>query len=173
MVVCFHLRIHTCFYIRMCLRPTSGRVLFLTPSGRMQHPVVITPSVPAPQLGNHVGTAAAAESDRTVECDQYSSPLPSWSRTSPGPQHDPRKPGVFTGGCLPIAIAHISLSEFMRMFNTTKARVPVHKIDYNLSVWEGQCSWCSTSSVLAHKHCTGLRTRVTDSKACLYSSFQK
>ena len=50
------------------------------------------------------------------------------------PQPDPRKLGVFTGGCLHIAIAAISLSEFMRIFNTTKARVPVHKIDYNLSV---------------------------------------
>lgn len=162
-----------CFYIRTCIRSTSGQVLFQTPSTRMQHLVVITLSVPAPQWGSSVGSAAVAESDRTVKCDRYSAPLPCWGHTSPSPQHDPRKPGVFMGGCLPVAIAHISLSEFMRMFNTTKARVPVHKIDYNLSVWEGQCSWCSTSSVLAHKHFAGLRTWVSDSKACLYSSFQK
>lgn len=75
------------------------------------------------------------------ECDQDSfSRLSLWGGARLGLQPDPRKPGVFTGGCLCIGGAHMSLSEFMRMFSTTKARVPVHRTDYNLSEWEGQCT---------------------------------
>lgn len=158
----------------MCPKPTSGQALFPVPSTRT---LILCLTPWAGLLPSQRKRRAPQQSQPWtggMRCDQYSLSLLSlWGDESPKSQPDPRKPGVFTGGRLHVAIAPISLSEFMRIFNTTKARVPVHKIDYNLSVWEGQCSWCGTNSVLVHKHFLAFRTLVTDNRACLYSSFQK
>ena len=74
-------------------------------------------------------------------------------------------PGNLLEDACILLLTHISWSEFMRVFRTTKVRVPVHKTGDSLSVRAGRWLWCRPDPGLAREHGAGLRTLGTDHRA--------
>ena len=73
-----------------------------------------------------------------------------------------------------LLLTHTSRSEFIRVFRTTKATVPVHKTGDRQSISvRGTMPLVPSRPGLVHERGAGLRMLGTDHRAHFHSSFQK
>lgn len=140
MVGCINLTIRKCFHITMWLGSTSGHGLLLTPRTRRHHLAVSTASTPGPLLGYKTGAAAIRLGTQLCAWSIFFlSPVsvrPCFTRTSTGSQ----KPWCLHWRMLAYWRGSHVFVWVYENFQHNKGQSSVHEIDYNLSVWEGQCA---------------------------------
>ena len=161
-------------YYKFCLSPLTGGFFFYlwatgetppSPKSKHQNAPSCSEHQPNPGLevreqnGHHTHSRLWTESEvgvSTMLTPFWGSVLHSDPNGIPG--------NLLEDACI-LLLTHISWYEFMRVFRTTKVRVPAHKTGGSLSVRAGRCLWCRPDPGLAREHSAGLRMPGTDCRA--------